>query len=64
MGLGANAAEDAVYPVLMADADGQRLTGDHGYALTSTGPSSSPPSLQPGKASCGETAATCLYSFV
>src|SRR5262249_34010408 len=33
VGLGANAAEDAVYPVLMADADGQPLTGDHDYVL-------------------------------
>jgi hypothetical protein len=33
VGLGANAAEDAVYPVLMADADGQPLTGDNDYVL-------------------------------
>jgi hypothetical protein len=33
VGLGANAPEDAVYPVLMTDADGQPLTGDHDYVL-------------------------------
>lgn len=33
VGLGANSAEDAVYPVLMADADGKPLTGDHDYLL-------------------------------
>jgi hypothetical protein len=33
VGLGANAAEDAVYPVLMADADGQPLTGENDYVL-------------------------------
>lgn len=33
IGLGANSAEDAVYPVLMADADGKPLTGDHDYLL-------------------------------
>jgi hypothetical protein len=33
VGLGANSAEDAVYPVLMADADGKPLTGDHDYVL-------------------------------
>ena len=33
IGLGANAAEDAVYPVLMADADGNALTGDNDYVL-------------------------------
>jgi hypothetical protein len=33
VGLGANSAEDAVYPVLMADADGQPLTGDNNYLL-------------------------------
>jgi hypothetical protein len=33
VGLGANAAEDAVYPVLMADADGEPVTGDRDYVL-------------------------------
>jgi hypothetical protein len=33
VGLGANAAEDAVYPVLMTDADGAPVTGDHDYVL-------------------------------
>jgi hypothetical protein len=33
VGLGANSAEDAVYPVLMADADGQPLSGDNAYVL-------------------------------
>jgi len=33
VGLGANAPEDAVYPVLMADADGMPVTGDHDYIL-------------------------------
>jgi hypothetical protein len=33
VGLGANSAEDAVYPVLMADADGKPLTGDNDYVL-------------------------------
>jgi hypothetical protein len=33
IGLGANSAEDAVYPVLVADADGHPLTGDHDYVL-------------------------------
>jgi len=33
VGLGANSAEDAVYPVLMADADGDPVTGDHDYVL-------------------------------
>jgi hypothetical protein len=33
IGLGANAVEDAVYPVLMADADGNALTGDNDYVL-------------------------------
>ena len=33
VGLGANSAEDAVYPVLMADADGKPLTGDNDYML-------------------------------
>jgi hypothetical protein len=32
-GLGALAAEDAVYPLLLADANGQPLTGDHDYVL-------------------------------
>jgi hypothetical protein len=33
VGLGANVVEDAVYPVLMADADGQPVTGDNDYVL-------------------------------
>jgi len=33
VGLGANAAEDAVYPILMADADGKPLAGDNDYVL-------------------------------
>lgn len=33
VGLGANSAEDAVYPVLMTDADGHPVTGDHDYVL-------------------------------
>jgi hypothetical protein len=33
VGLGANSAEDAVYPVLLADADGRPLTGDNNYVL-------------------------------
>jgi hypothetical protein len=33
IGLGANSAEDAVYPILMADADGRPLTGDNDYVL-------------------------------
>jgi hypothetical protein len=33
VGLGANAAEDAVYPVLMADADGHPVTGYNDYVL-------------------------------
>jgi hypothetical protein len=33
VGLGANSAEDAVYPVLMADADGNPLAGDNDYVL-------------------------------
>ncbi len=33
VGLGANAAEDAVYPLLMADADGHPLTGDRNYVI-------------------------------
>ena len=33
VGLGANLPEDAVYPVLMADADGQPLTGSRNYIL-------------------------------
>ena len=33
IGLGANSAEDAVYPVLMTDADGAPVTGDHEYVL-------------------------------
>ena len=33
VGLGANSAEDAVYPILLADADGKPLTGDNNYIL-------------------------------
>lgn len=33
VGLGANPAEDAIYPVLLADADGHPLTGDQDYAI-------------------------------
>lgn len=33
VGLGANSAEDAVYPILMADADGNPLTGDNDYVI-------------------------------
>jgi hypothetical protein len=33
VGLGANSAEDAVYPVLMVDADGQPLDGSNDYVL-------------------------------
>lgn len=33
IGLGANSAEDAIYPVLMADADGAPINGDNDYAL-------------------------------
>lgn len=33
VGLGANSAEDAVYPILMADADGKPLAGDNNYVL-------------------------------
>jgi hypothetical protein len=33
VGLGANPPEDAVYPVAVADADGQPLTGDRDYVL-------------------------------
>lgn len=33
VGLGANAAEDAVYPVLVTDSDGNRVTGDSDYVL-------------------------------
>ncbi len=33
MGLGANSAEDAVYPILLADADGHPLDGDNDYVL-------------------------------
>jgi hypothetical protein len=32
-GLGANSPEDAVYPVLLADADGRPLTGENDYVL-------------------------------
>ncbi|WP_099022736.1 DUF1254 domain-containing protein [Mycolicibacterium palauense] len=32
-GLGANPPEDAVYPLLVADADGQALSGEHDYVL-------------------------------
>ena len=33
VGLGANNADDAVYPVLMVDADGQPISGDNNYVL-------------------------------
>jgi hypothetical protein len=33
VGLGANSAEDAVYPILLADADGNPLAGDNDYVL-------------------------------
>jgi hypothetical protein len=33
VGLGANQPEDAIYPVLVADADGDPLTGDHRYVI-------------------------------
>jgi hypothetical protein len=32
-GLGANPPEDAVYPVLLADADGQPITGERSYSI-------------------------------
>jgi hypothetical protein len=32
-GLGANPPEDAVYPVLLADADGEPITGDQAYSI-------------------------------
>jgi hypothetical protein len=33
MGLGANSAGDAVYPILMVDADGNLLAGDYDHVL-------------------------------
>jgi hypothetical protein len=33
VGLGANPAEDAVYPLLTADADGEPPTGEHDYVI-------------------------------
>jgi hypothetical protein len=33
MGLGANQAEDAVYPINLGDADGHPLDGDHDYTM-------------------------------
>ncbi|MGW0178028.1 DUF1254 domain-containing protein [Nocardia sp. NPDC003345] len=33
VGLGANPPEDAVYPLLLADADGDPVTGEHDYVL-------------------------------
>jgi hypothetical protein len=33
VGLGANQPEDAVYPLLTADADGQPLAGEHSYVI-------------------------------
>jgi hypothetical protein len=33
VGLGANPPEDAVYPLLTADADGHPVAGEHDYAL-------------------------------
>ena len=36
IGLGANPPEDAIYPVLLADAEGQPITGEHDYVLRFT----------------------------
>jgi hypothetical protein len=33
VGLGANPAEDAIYPLLVADADGEPVTGEHDYVV-------------------------------
>ena len=33
LGLGSNAAEDAVYPILLADADGNAVNGDNDYIM-------------------------------
>ncbi|MGH3151949.1 MAG: DUF1254 domain-containing protein [Streptosporangiaceae bacterium] len=33
VGLGANSPEDAIYPMLMADADGAPISGEHDYVL-------------------------------
>ena len=33
VGLGANQPEDAVYPLILVDADGKPPTGDHSYVL-------------------------------
>lgn len=33
IGLGANPAEDAVYPLLVSDSDGQPVTGEHDYVV-------------------------------
>ena len=33
LGLGSNAAEDAVYPILLADADGNAVSGDNDYIM-------------------------------
>ena len=33
LGLGSNAAEDAVYPLLLADADGNAVSGDNDYVM-------------------------------
>jgi hypothetical protein len=33
VGLGANPAQDAVYPLLVADADGKPTVGDHDYVI-------------------------------
>ena len=33
VGLGANSPEDAVYPILLADADGKPLAGDNDYVI-------------------------------
>ena len=33
LGLGSNAAEDAVYPILLADADGNAVSGDNDYVM-------------------------------
>ena len=33
LGLGSNAAEDAMYPILLADADGNAASGDNDYIM-------------------------------
>jgi hypothetical protein len=42
LGLGANPAEDATYPICLTDGDGQPLNGDHDYVLR-FGPDELPP---------------------